>query len=80
MPSLIFRVYRIIWYELNNLGKKSKDTYDIIVKKNKTKSKIFEVSLLMINITNNETKFNDLEEKIWKKKMQGYYSRFINFL
>ena len=24
----------------------------------------------MINITNNETKFNDLEEKMWKKKMQ----------
>lgn len=24
----------------------------------------------MINITKNETKFNDLEEKMWKKKMQ----------
>ena len=24
----------------------------------------------MINITNNEIKFNDLEEKMWKKKMQ----------
>ncbi len=28
------------------------------------------MSLLMINITKNETKFNDLEEKMWKKKMQ----------
>lgn len=24
----------------------------------------------MINITKNETKFNDLEEKMWKKKME----------
>lgn len=24
----------------------------------------------MINIANNEIKFNDLEEKMWKKKMQ----------
>ena len=24
----------------------------------------------MINITKNEIKFNDLEEKMWKKKMQ----------
>ena len=24
----------------------------------------------MLNITNNEIKFNDLEEKMWKKKMQ----------
>ena len=24
----------------------------------------------MINITNNEIKFNNLEEKMWKKKMQ----------
>ena len=24
----------------------------------------------MINITNNEVKFNDLEEKMWKKKIQ----------
>ena len=24
----------------------------------------------MINITKNETKFNDLEEKMWNKKMQ----------
>lgn len=28
------------------------------------------MSLLMINITKNEIKFNDLEEKMWKKKMQ----------
>ena len=24
----------------------------------------------MLNISKNETKFNDLEEKMWKKKMQ----------
>lgn len=28
------------------------------------------MSLLMITIANNEIKFNDLEEKMWKKKMQ----------
>ena len=28
------------------------------------------MSLLMINIANNGIKFNDLEEKMWKKKMQ----------
>jgi len=28
------------------------------------------VSLLMLNISKDETKFNDLEEKMWKKKMQ----------
>ena len=32
----------------------------------------------MINIANNEMNFNDLEEKIWKKKMQGYSSVLIN--
>ena len=28
------------------------------------------MSLLMINISKNEIKFNDLEEEMWKKKMQ----------
>lgn len=31
----------------------------------------------MINIANNEIKFNDLEEKMWKKKIKIVWKRII---
>ena len=50
----------------NHIKENGKDNFILSFSKIKNIRGVF----TMINITENEIKFNDLEEKMWKKKMQ----------